>query len=220
MLLPPVAAALPLAFRKLLFLLAALFSAGTARAQSGVPSNLRDAQGRPDGFWYQHHEARMSDPSYTDFGTYRHGRKTGLWYTLDPDGNIAAIETFRYNTLHGECKYFENGKLWVTGTYRGLNPEQPYDTLIVIDPVTGAEKDVVVATERGSLRHGYWRYYDTNTGRLLRQEDYQIDELLSTKTFGVAAEDSAFYLQRTANLPHNKPLPVGSRRPEKGRLTR
>ena len=221
MLLLPVAAALPLAFKRLwLQLLFLLLAGSSVLAQAPAAANASDAQGKPHGFWYQQHEARMSDPPYTDFGSYSHGRKTGTWYTLDPEGSIAAIEAYRYNTLHGPCKYFENGRLWITGNYRGLNPDQPFDTIMVVDPITGAENEVVVATDRGSLKHGYWRYYDTETGRLLRQEDYQVDELRSLKTFGVAAEDSAFYLKRTAGLPHNRPLPAGSRHPQKGRLTR
>ena len=221
MLLPPAAAALPLAYKYFwIFLLLLLAGSGAGAQAPAASTNARDAKGKPHGFWYQAHEARMSDPAYTDFGSYSHGRKTGTWYTLDEEGNVAAIEAFRYNTLHGPCKYFEKGRLWITGNYRGLNPDQPFDTILVVDPVTGAEKDVVVATERGSLKHGYWRYYDTETGRLLRQEDYQIDSLLSIKNFGMAPEDSAFYRQRTARLPHNLPLPAGSRNPPKGRLTR
>jgi hypothetical protein len=206
--------------RFLLPLLFLLLSGSSVFAQIPAAANTRDAHDKPHGFWYQQHEARMSDPPYTDFGSYIHGRKTGTWYTLDPEGNIAAIEAFRYNTLHGPCKYFENGRLLMTGNYRGLNPDQPYDTIMVVDPITGAENEVVVATDRGSLKHGYWRYYDTETGRLLRQEDYQVDELRSLKTFGVAAEDSAFYLKRIAQMPHNRPLPAGSRQADRGRLIR
>lgn len=167
-------------------------------------ANGRDKQGQPHGFWYGQHEARMGEPAYTEFGSYDHGRKMGLWYKLDETGDVAAIERFANNTLNGESKYFESGKLATVGTYRGLNPDQEWDTLWVVHPVTGDENPVVVATERGSLKHGTWRYYDTQTGRLMREEEYQVDNLIGSKNFSLTGADSAYYRKRTAALPHNR----------------
>ncbi len=188
-------------FRVVVSLLCLLALSVQAQPQGG---NARDGKGRPHGFWYGQQEARMGEPAYTEFGTYDHGRKTGLWYKLDATGDLAAVERFANNTLNGESKYFEGGKLSTTGTYRGLNPDQEWDTLWVTDPISGYENRVIIATERGSLKHGTWRYYDVQTGRLKREEEYQVDELIGSKNFSLAASDSAYYHKRAAALPHNR----------------
>jgi hypothetical protein len=204
-------------FRLFTILTLCFFSYGFAVGQIGAP-NLKDGQGKPQGFWYVQHEARMGEPPFTEFGSYDHGRKTGLWYKVDAEGSLVAVERYANNTLHGESKYFESGRLAVTGIYRGLNPAQDYDTIWVPDPVTGVEKPVVISTERGSLRHGLWRYYDTQTGRLAREEEYQVDDLIAKKVFGLTGEDSAYYRTRTSNLPHNRN--PNARASAAGRLTR
>jgi antitoxin component YwqK of YwqJK toxin-antitoxin module len=121
---------------------------------------------------------------------------------MDENGDLLAVERYRNNVLDGESKYYERGRLAIVGNYRGLNPDHAFDTLYVMDPISGAEKPVVVATERGSLRHGLWRYYDPERGRLLREEEYQVDELIRHKEFAVAGSDSARLNARIRQLPH------------------
>lgn len=178
------------------------------RAQSNDPSSRKaplnqvDKNGRPHGSWYATQPARMGEPLYTEFGTYEHGRKNGIWYKMDEGGELLAVEGFRNNVLHGNSKYFENGHLAAEGPFRGLNPDQEYDTIWVADPITGFEKQVSVSTERGSLKHGLWRFYDPQSGRLIREAEYQVDDLISEKKFTVTKADSAYYERRNQKLPH------------------
>lgn len=175
-------------------------AAGEKNAEK--PLNLKDNTGRPQGLWMSSVPAHLGEPAYTIFGHYDHGRKYGLWYTVAPDGTLMAIENYKNNTLDGEVKYFENGQLTCIGHYRGRNPDNLYDTVVVVDAETGLEGLRSVSSERGSQRHGIWRYYDEETGRLIKEEEYQVDDLLYRKEFPMSKADSLYYAKRNEKLPH------------------
>jgi hypothetical protein len=189
---------------KIFCLLAGLLAccASAMAQQEKTEINRRDHEGKPHGVWYIHEAAVRGEPSRSEFGTYDHGAKSGPWYLADDKGNIIAIEQFKYNLRDGEVKYFENGQLTCVGHYKALNPNIRMDTVLVIHPVTREEKMVYVPTERGSVRHGRWRFYDEISGRLIKEQQYQVDELIESKDFTVSPSDSAFYEQRNAVLPH------------------
>lgn len=182
-----------------------LFSQPEALASNNKPSplNQNDKHGKKVGMWYTQQPERMGEEAYSEFGNYNAGRKTGIWYHMNNEGEITSIEQFRNNVLDGEVKYFEDGKLVCIGHYRGLNPDYAFDTIYVEHPVTGVEKQVVVATDRGTLKHGLWRFYDPQSGRLVREEDYQVDELIFRQEFALSNADSAYYAERNKRLPHN-----------------
>lgn len=192
--------------RNYIWILSGLFSCVTAaQAQTEQEKlNQYDNQGQRHGFWYTAEPASKGEPASSAFGTYNHGSKTGIWYTADNKGNILAIEQFKYNLRDGEVKYFENGQLTCVGHYKGLNPSYQIDTVLIVHPITGEEKMVYVPTERGSVKHGRWRFYDELSGRLLREQQYQVDELIESRDFSVTAADSLFYEQRNNVLPHIK----------------
>lgn len=197
----------PMRLLSFLFLLlcAQPVSAQTAQPeQERTELNQTDSKGLRQGMWLHRMPARMGEPAYLEFGYYSNGEKTGTWYRFDANGVPEAIEQYSRNVLNGEVKYFDDGRLTVVGHYRGLNPEYTVDTIVVEDPVTGAERLVPVSSERGTIRHGLWRFYDPMTGRLLREDFYQLDEKVSGKTFGLSQSDSAYYKQRDAILPHNR----------------
>lgn len=180
-----------------------LFAQTTAQADTPAVFNQTDSEGQRQGPWLIRQAARMGEAAYFEFGYYSNGEKTGSWYRLDINGVPEAIEQFSRNVRNGEVKYFDQGRLVVVGHYRGLNPDVVIDTIVVEDPATGAETLVPIASQRGTLRHGLWRYYDPRTGRLLREEVYQLDEKVSSQSFGLSKADSAYYKQRDAVLPHN-----------------
>lgn len=168
--------------------------------------NKFDASGNRQGLWLLQFPAAMGEPAYSAWGNYYRGRKMGIWYRMDADYEITAIENYKNNTLDGEAKYFDNGRLVCVGHYRGLNPEQLLDTVAVLDPVTGLETLRSISTERGSLRHGIWRFYDPKNGRMVREEEYQVDSLIYKKEFLMSSADSAYYKRREQGMPHNKPV--------------
>jgi hypothetical protein len=198
---------------KYIFVLALLYFAMQATAQQitkvsepKAPATINqvDAAGKRHGLWLLGEEARMGETAFKEFGTYDHGDKTGPWYKIDNDGELFAIENFRNDLLDGEVKYFDKGRLNAVGRYRGLNPERRTDTVIVEDPETGLQMLRSVPVDHSSVRHGMWRFYDVQNGRLTREEEYQIDSLIYSKDFPMSKADSLYYQKRDKGLPHNK----------------
>lgn len=147
------------------------------------PINQFNAAGLRVGWWYFHQPARMGEQAYSEFGAYTAGRRYGPWYTMNGLGLIVAIENYRKDVIDGEAKYFEEGRLSAIGHFRGLNPDTKYDTVDVVEPVTGEISQVVIPSERGSLKHGNWRFYDPASGQLLREEEWQVGNLLSQRSY-------------------------------------
>ena len=197
---------------KAIIVIALLYLAMDATAQidnkgsSWANANLNktDGLGKRTGMWVTGQPERMGEEGYTEVGSYDHGNKYGSWYKLDDQGELLATETFRNNVLDGEAKYFEGGFLVATGNYRGLNPNRAVDTFMVENPVTGEQTLRSISTDRRTVKHGLWRFYDAQTGRLLREEDYQVDELVYQKEFPISKEDSLYYVKRNEKMPHSK----------------
>ncbi len=147
---------------------------------------------------------RMGEPGISVFGNYEHGIRYGAWYKIDHSGDLISIEHFRNNVLDGEVRYYDQGRLYCVGYYRGLNPGKAFDTIVVTHPVTHEEQYKVVSTDQGALRHGNWSYYDPYNGRLIKEEEYQVDELIYKKEYDVsAAADSLLKKKRAEVMPHN-----------------
>ncbi len=215
-----VAAAAALLYRpmcKLFFLLGWLTLVLPARAQNKVqdekvvppaPSsglNKLDNRGKKNGTWFTTTEPRMGEPGVSEFGSYDHGFRYGFWYKIDHAGDLVSIEHFKNGVLDGEVKYYDRGRLYCIGHYRGLNPLYQFDTIVVMDPITHDEKLRVIPTEYGSLRHGMWVYYDPESGATLKEEEYQVDDLIYRKEYNIsAAADSLMRLRNQARLPHLK----------------
>ncbi len=177
----------------------------TAQEQSTPNTNInkRDADGRPHGTWVISKDARMGEEAYIAFGNYEHGQKEGPWYKLTPDHQLVSMENYRNNLLDGEVKYYENGRMTCLGHYRSIDHTSDIDSVIVTNPITGMESLKAVPKDKTTMRHGIWRFYDAENGRLLREEDYQVDEMVFAKDFPMSKEDSAYYKKWEKNLPHN-----------------
>lgn len=179
----------------------------TSYSQQGTPEeqpiNQTDKKNRKQGFWYLHHPPRMGEFGFTEFGNYQDNRKTGLWYTMDEIGRIKSIENFRKGVLHGTSRYFEKGNLVLEGNFRGLNPDYKFDSIMVVDPETRLDTLVIVNSERGSLKHGTWKYFDPIYGTLLKVEEYQVGELIREKKYVYNAAADSVYKEKIRNeMPH------------------
>ncbi len=198
-----------------LFVLACLLSLPVLAQQKedapppGKKSELNkyDAKGKKDGTWFTTKEPRMGEPGVNEFGNYDHGVKVGNWYKVDNGGDLVSIEGYRNDVLDGEAKYYDQGRLYCVGHYRGLNPKNKFDTIVVMHPVTQEEEYKVIPTDIGSMRHGTWKYYNPATGGLIKEEEYQVDELVFHKEYEVSSTaDSVYMKKREAMLPHNRGL--------------
>lgn len=174
--------------------------------------NQYDSKGMKDGLWLNRTAERKGEVAFNEFGNYHKGEKTGLWYKMAADGDLMAIENYKRDHYDGQVKYFTNGQLTVVGMYRALNPDVVVDTIIVEEPVTGMQQLVAVSADRGTVRHGTWRFYDERTGRLEKVEEYQVDSMIYEEHFPMSRADSLYYEKRNASLPHMK---KGSDKPQR-----
>jgi hypothetical protein len=182
------------------------FSATAQKEQlpkTDAPLNKLDAEGKRNGTWWVSNPARKGESANAEFGNYDHGVKYGKWYTIDNEGDISAIEMYRNNYLDGEVKYYAKGILYCTGWYKLLNSGLEGDSIVVVHPETHDEMLVPLKATTESVRHGTWRFYDEETGKLLREEEYQANELLYKKNI-VSPRDSVLYKKQELAMPHNK----------------
>lgn len=167
--------------------------------------NHVDTKGRKHGMWLISKQPRMGEAGTNEFGNYEHGIKYGAWYKIDQNGDLVSVEHFRNDVLDGEVKYYDRGKLYCIGHYRGLNPQNKFDTIVVMHPVTHVEEYRIISTDNGSLRHGSWKYYDADNGSLVKEEEYQVDELIFKKDYvQSASKDSINRKKHEAMMPHNQ----------------
>lgn len=184
-------------------------SSATASSQPKDNLNKVDNQNRKQGLWFYMHDARMGEPRYYEFGSYKDNKKTGIWTKLDQEQRLTATENYQNGVLNGTSQYYEAGKLYCIGNFRGLNQDQKFDSIMVTDPNTLEDSLVILPSEIGHTKHGIWRYYNVNNGHLIREEEYQVDNLIYEKDFVfLSKEDSA-----RANLQHEQFL--NKRRHEK-----
>lgn len=192
----------------LLFTFSASVLANNANGQN-VPKkksniNKLDKQGKRHGTWLNKVAPRKGEYGYSEFGSYIHGFKNGLWYKMNTEGDLVAIENYKNDYFDGEVKYFTKGQVTCIGNYRGLNPDREYDTVLVENPVTGEQSLVPVKTERGTFRHGLWRYYNETTGALEMVQEYQIDSLIYEESINFSRQDSIRMQQQAQSMPHTK----------------
>jgi hypothetical protein len=167
--------------------------------------NKTDGLDRKQGLWFYKHDARMGEPLYYEYGTYKDDKKTGIWTKLDAEQSLMATENYYHGVLNGTSQYYERGRLVCIGNYRGLNQTQKFDSIWVTNPITGIDTMVAVPTETGYTKHGTWRYYDAETGQMTKEEEYQVDNLIFEKEYHhISKSDSVAIKKRVENFPHNK----------------
>jgi hypothetical protein len=123
-----------------------------------------------DGKYIEEYGELRGEPGYTWEGTYKNGRKEGIWVKTSTMGEILAEETFKNNVLDGLAKYyFPNGKLSAAGMFIATEIDGQRDTIRVIDPITGAETPTEIIRKGNSVKNGVWKMYDEETGKMFQQ---------------------------------------------------
>ncbi|MDP9230191.1 MAG: hypothetical protein M3O67_05920, partial [Bacteroidota bacterium] len=105
-------------------------------------------------------------------------KKEGPWRRYSLDGDLIAIENYRWGNKNGQNIYYNNmGTLLREESWKAVNPDNPYDTVDVYDVVdpTKVIDRVVVKLEGFSLKHGTWKIYDPYSGSV-KTERYWLDK--------------------------------------------
>lgn len=147
---------------------------------NGDTLNRVDAKGLKQGPWVERQEAIRNNLGSEAQGYYEDDVKVGKWVTFSLIGDKMAEENYRWGHLNGICKYYTRaGILQREESWRAIDPKKKFDTVNVYDleDPTRVIRRVVVKVESHSVKHGIWKYYDTNYGMVAQVEKYWMDKL-------------------------------------------
>lgn len=171
-----------------------------------VAANKKDAQQRKQGHWIEEIPGVRGEPGYTWEGDYKNNRKEGVWKKYAETGALIAQESFKNNVLDGYCTYYYlNGKKSAEGQIIATEIEGQRDTILVIDPVSGAETPTEIVRMGNSVKHGLWKMYDED-GHLAK-EYYQRGEPATAEEVeaaGSTPETGKPTPQTPSALPHEQ----------------
>jgi len=199
----------------LFFLALVLFSSvTTVQAQyktfrltaEGDTINAITNDGLKHGKWVTHVDEVRGEPGYEEEGVYVKGKKDGIWRKYTLNGDIIAVEFYRYGGMDGVQQYYTFlGDLVREESWRSYNPDAPYDTIPVYGDGNGEIIDFkIVKAEQYSVRHGEWKYFDPGTGRIVKTETYFRGHLEKPgdkgKNAPTAAADKPKKVEKTAEM--------------------
>jgi hypothetical protein len=136
--------------------------------------NIIDKKDLKQGKWLIHVDEVRGEPGYEEEGIFKNDKKEGIWRLYNLTGDIIAVENYKLGGKDGIQQYYTYlGDLYREESWRGYNPDAPYDTI----PVYGISSNEVVdfkivKAEQYSVKHGEWRYYEPTTGRLVKSEKF------------------------------------------------
>lgn len=145
----------------------------------GDTLNCVDVQGRRQGPWVDRVESVRGERGYEEEGFYKHGKKEGVWRRYSLEGDLIALENYRWGQKDGRNVYFNlMGEPLREETWKAVNPLSPYDTVDVydVDDPTKVIAKQVIKLEGTTLKHGRWKYFDPRSGTLEKTEDWVFDK--------------------------------------------
>ena len=145
----------------------------------GDTLNRVDLKGKKQGPWVIHVNDSHGERGYEEEGYFLNDKKEGTWRQFTLDGDMIAIENYRWGNKNGKCQYFTNmGDLVREESWKAVNPDDPYDTVAIYD-VNDPTKIVgtqIIKLEGYTLKHGTWRYFDPNVGTVIKTEKWFLDK--------------------------------------------
>lgn len=145
----------------------------------GDTLNRVDMKGLKQGPWVVHVAELRGERGYEEEGFFLNDKKDGVWRKFSLEGDLIAIETYRWGGKDGRSVYLNTmGNPVREESWKAVNPDNPYDTVDVYDP-NNPDKIIakqVIKLEGYSLKHGAWKYYDVFSGRLEKTELWYFDK--------------------------------------------
>ncbi|TDH27052.1 hypothetical protein EXU57_09650 [Segetibacter sp. 3557_3] len=140
--------------------------------------NAIDQQDRRQGKWVVKVPGLRGEPGYDEEGVYRDGKKEGTWRVYTQQGDLFAVENYRWGNKNGKSQYFNIRGIVREESWKAVNPANPYDTIEVPDLADPGKVEMkVIKIEGTAVKHGTWRYYDPATGMLAKSETYFLDKI-------------------------------------------
>ena len=141
----------------------------------GDTLNAIDKKDMKQGKWVLHVEPLRGEPGYEEEGLFKNNNKEGIWRKYSLQGDIIAVELYKRGGKDGIQQYYTYlGDLIREESWRGYDPDAPYDTIAVYGEGNNEIIDYkIVKADQYSVRHGEWKYFDAGTGRLVKVEKYE-----------------------------------------------
>lgn len=155
----------------------------------GDTINRIDQKDQKQWEWILRYETVRGEPGYEEEGIFKDNKKEGEWRLFTLTGDLVGIENYRWGFKDGICRYFnKHGELMIEQSWRAFNPDKEYDTVLVenVDQLNNYE-NVVVKNEGAAVKHGAWKYYNTETGAIVRTETYILGKLHGDSSANSAA---------------------------------
>lgn len=146
----------------------------------GDTINAISQKGLKQGKWVVHVDELRGEPGFEEEGIFKSGVKEGIWRKYNLEGDLIGVENFKNGGKHGLQQYFTYlGDLLREESWKGYDPDAPYDTIAVYGTGSNEILDYrIVKAEQYSVKNGEWRYYDPNTGRLVKKEQWERNNLV------------------------------------------
>jgi antitoxin component YwqK of YwqJK toxin-antitoxin module len=140
----------------------------------GDTINAIDKKDLKQGKWVIRVEEVRGEPGYEEEGIFKDNNKEGVWRMYNLSGDLIGVENFKLGGKDGIQQYYTYlGDLYREESWRGYNPDAPYDTVAIYGAGSNEIIDYkIVKSEQYSVKHGEWKYFDPGTGRLVRSEKY------------------------------------------------
>jgi antitoxin component YwqK of YwqJK toxin-antitoxin module len=150
----------------------------------GDTINKVDKKNLKQGKWVLRTEELRGEPGFEEEGIFKDNLKEGIWRKYNLQGDPIGFETYLHGGKDGLQQYYSPlGELIREESWRGFNPDAPYDTIAVYG--TGSNEIIdykIVKAQQYSVKHGIWKYYETVTGRLLKTEEWKTNNLVLPNT--------------------------------------
>ena len=145
----------------------------------GDTLNCVDMKGLKQGRWVVRVETVRGERGYEEEGEFSNNMKVGTWRRFSLEGDLIAVENFRWGHKDGRNVYLNNmGEPLREESWRAIDPKNPYDTVNVYD-VNDPSKVVgkkVVKVESASVKHGTWKFYNPFTGAIEETQQWYMDK--------------------------------------------
>ena len=154
--------------------------------------NRVDMKGMKQGPWVIKYESVRGEPGYEEEGYFVDNRKEGEWKLFTLMGDPIGTEFYKWGFKDGISRYFSmHGNLVTEQSWKALNPDKVYDTIQVEDlDKLDSYRTVIVKNEGASLKHGAWKYYNSEGG-LVRTEIYTLGKLENGDKPATASTDAS-----------------------------
>ena len=143
--------------------------------------NRIDKKGLKQGKFVTRVEELRGEPGYEEEGIYKNNIKEGIWRRYTLMGDPIGYETYLHGSKDGVQQYYSPlGQLIREESWKGYNPDSPYDTIPVYG--TGSNEIIefkIVKAEPYSVKNGTWKFYDAETGRLYKTEEWKLNNIVN-----------------------------------------